>query len=1068
MSLYRSGLLSLFLLILIGPSFATGTIVSNLSAFNIAVAAANPGDTIILSNQNWSNTIFNFQGRNGTAALPIVLKAQTLGSVVISGYSRLFIGGNYLKVEGLVFRNAISPSGNLVEFKKTSGTYSTNSRLTKCVFINCNPSTQTDTSYRWVAIYGTFNRVDHCFFKGKSHLGPTLSVIRSEPNANYAQIDSSYFAYRPLLPINGGETVQIGTSTYSLSNSSSVVEYNYFEQCNGDIEIISNKSCDNSYLSNTFVSCAATVTMRHGNRCTIAGNFIFGNRVSGAGGIRLIGMDHKVYNNYIQGTTGNGFRSAIALAEAYTITDTTAANQLNTYFQVKRATVAFNTLVDNKYNITIGAGAGSDTLAVVAPDSITIANNVMLSLSGNIGSASITQSDTATHLTWQKNFAYGASLGISPVPSGITTSSDPLLTKAADGLYRPAANSPLIGTAQGTYSFVTADMDGQIRPAVKDVGADQYFNAAVLNKPMTPDDVGPGNISIGSGNWSDTTIWLYNTIPTAGNSAIISQGTTVTIDAVNAQCADLTIDGTVNYSGTSTGRAITVSGDLTINSTGVLSAVPRSSSGTELSDTLTLRGNLTNNGTLILRAGSGTTSGSNTVCAVNTIFAGTANSTVTVGAGSAASTVFNGLVFNKTGGAKTVLTDSVITNSAAAVLLPNISFTAGIVETGDNALISLSPNAIITGGSVSCYVNGKLGIAFPSSAVAKTFAIGDSVAYRPVILHSPTSGIGNGQYVMARISHSPAGNGSSTYAGGIDRVSDVRYYTISYFQGSSATSSVAFDYFTPSYSSDDGVTAGSTNLRVAYSSNNRAIWNGIGPSNHTAVITSNPTPIQSNTITPDIPALNNAQSLYVALGRNAGTTDIALPVMLTSFTGEVHGRAIVLQWKTATEINNAGFEVQRMKKFDQGISEWRSVGYVRGGGSSSVTRNYSLVDTIPDGPGTYAFRLKQVDFEGAATYSTQILIAFTPVPEFRLNHNYPNPFNPSTTIEFEIPVKQSVTLRVINLLGQNLATLLTGVQEAGFFKISFNPGEYGLSSGVYLYQLRAGNKVLTNKMVYIR
>ena len=383
----------------------------------------------------------------------------------------------------------MSASNGLVEYRSNSGTYANHSRLTNSAFVNCNPPNST-TEYSWVKMYGTYNRIDHCYFSGKNHYGPTFHVVRDKPDPNYAQIDSNYFANRPNLGINGQEIVKIGSGPNSLFNSNSVVEYNLFERCNGEVETISNKSCENIIRYNTFLNNEGTITLRQGRRCQIYGNFFFGNGTSSTGGIRVHGDDHKIYNNYFSGLRGDDTRSALSIENGHVVTDTTTEAQ---YFPVRRLLVAFNTFVSNAYNINIGIDG--DGLSVVPPDSTTFVNNVIKGVSGVTQSPLILQIDTATNTTWSSNIYYGSSLGISPVPAGFTNT-DPLINLQTDAFYRPGSNSPLINSATGSYPFVSMDMDGQLRETLADIGADEVSTSPITIKPVTSSDVGPGNLQL--------------------------------------------------------------------------------------------------------------------------------------------------------------------------------------------------------------------------------------------------------------------------------------------------------------------------------------------------------------------------------------------------------------------------------------------------------------------------------------------------------------------------------------------------------------------------------------------
>ncbi len=173
----------------------------------------------------------------------------------------------------------------------------------------------------------------------------------------------------------------------------------------------------------------------------------------------------------------------------------------------------------------------------------------------------------------------------------------------------------------------------------------------------------------------------------------------------------------------------------------------------------------------------------------------------------------------------------------------------------------------------------------------------------------------------------------------------------------------------------------------------------------------------------------------------------AVPVELTSFTAIANGNSVVLDWSTATETNNQGFEIERSHN---GIIE--TVGYVAGFGTTSEPKSYSFVDNNLE-PGIYSYRLKQIDFDGTFELhlATQVEV-FAPAV-FALDQNYPNPFNPSTKINFNIAVDSKVSLKVFDVLGQEVATLLNENIVAGSHQVDFNAS--ALNSGVYLYRIEA-------------
>lgn len=460
---------------------AKSFLVSNASELTLKLFSVQPGDTIIMKSGEWKNQLLVFKA-NGTKDRPIYLIAEKGGEVVLNGTSTLRIAGEYLVVDGLKFLNGYSSNGAVIEFRNGSQ-LSSNCRLTNTSIVDYNPSDKTK-DYKWISLYGNNNRVDHCYLKGKSHSGTTLVVwlpdtnsYKQNYNPNHHLIDSNYFAYRPELGVNGGETIRVGDSNTSMEDSYTVIEYNYFEECDGETEIISNKSCENIYRYNTFYNCDGMLTLRHGNRCTVNGNFFIGLSKSGSGGVRIIGEDHKVYNNYFQDLKGTGIRSALCMMNGI------INSPLNGYWQVKNALVAFNTFVNTKQTFNIGYGNSSSQ--PLEPINSTIANNLVYTTSSPI----ITYTDIPQKMFYEGNIFFGASLGITN-PGGINIIS-PQLLKESDGIYRITTSSPAFTAAVGNYSFVNYDLDGQNRIGAKDVGADQISSDPIIVTKMNKDNTGP-------------------------------------------------------------------------------------------------------------------------------------------------------------------------------------------------------------------------------------------------------------------------------------------------------------------------------------------------------------------------------------------------------------------------------------------------------------------------------------------------------------------------------------------------------------------------------------------------
>ncbi len=188
----------------------------------------------------------------------------------------------------------------------------------------------------------------------------------------------------------------------------------------------------------------------------------------------------------------------------------------------------------------------------------------------------------------------------------------------------------------------------------------------------------------------------------------------------------------------------------------------------------------------------------------------------------------------------------------------------------------------------------------------------------------------------------------------------------------------------------------------------------------------------------------------------------ALPVELSSFSASVIGSAVKLSWRTETEVNNYGFEILRSAQND---NDWTKLGFVEGYGNSNSPKDYSFTDASVVS-GTYSYRLKQIDIDGTFSYSKTIEVDLGAPKKYELAQNFPNPFNPNTAIKFTLPETGNVKLTVYNMLGQEIATLVNGVKEAGTHIINFNAEE--LNSGVYIYRIESNGFNEVRKMTLIK
>ncbi|WP_400077438.1 polysaccharide lyase 6 family protein [Winogradskyella sp. R77965] len=355
-------------ILLLNFAEAQNITVSNIDEYNAALSEINSGGTIILKNGEWKDTNLNAYG-NGTKEKPIIIKAETAGEVILSGDSSLNIYGSHVIVSGLWFKDGKTTSKHVVQFRKNSKEFANNCRFTNSTISYFNVADESIKN-RWVDIWGKNNRVDHNNFTGKASSGTTVVVwLKGEEHVeNNHQIDHNYFGPRPDLGENGGETIRIGTSTNSMKSSKTIVEYNTFKQCDGEIEIISNKSGDNIFRNNLFVESQGTLTLRHGNNALVENNVFLGNNVSRTGGIRIINEGHIVRNNLLVGLTGNGYRGPIVIMNGV------PNSPLNRYHQVKNVDIQNNTII-NCGPMTFGAG--KDDEKSLAPINTIFANNII-------------------------------------------------------------------------------------------------------------------------------------------------------------------------------------------------------------------------------------------------------------------------------------------------------------------------------------------------------------------------------------------------------------------------------------------------------------------------------------------------------------------------------------------------------------------------------------------------------------------------------------------------------------------------------------------------------------------
>jgi len=194
----------------------------------------------------------------------------------------------------------------------------------------------------------------------------------------------------------------------------------------------------------------------------------------------------------------------------------------------------------------------------------------------------------------------------------------------------------------------------------------------------------------------------------------------------------------------------------------------------------------------------------------------------------------------------------------------------------------------------------------------------------------------------------------------------------------------------------------------------------------------------------------------------------SLPVELTSFSASVEGISVTLNWETASELNNKGFEIQRTMNNEQlTMNNWEVIGFVEGHGTTTEVNKYSFIDKSEKPNGTYYYRLKQIDNDGSYEYSGIVEVEVNNIPKkYSLEQNYPNPFNPSTVIEYSIPEKGFVTLKIYDILGNEIVTLVNNEKEAGNYDVKFDASQ--LTSGIYIYSIQVNDFRATKKMMLLK
>ena len=459
--------------------------VSNVSELTEALKNVKSGDDIVLKNGTYKDVNIKLIGE-GTKENPISLSAETPGQVFIEGVSNLEISGNYINVSGLFFRNGHSPTTNVIAFRTSKKDVANHSTVSNCVILDFN-NLQRDQDNLWVQFYGKHNELSNCYLAGKTNGGPTVRVDLkgNQSIRNYHRIVNNHFGPRPRKGGARGETIQLGSSFTSMSPSNTAIANNLFEECNGEVEIISSKTNFNIIKNNVFYKSEGSVVTRHGNYVTVDGNYFIGDGVNeNYGGIRIINTGHWVINNLFYKIKGKNFRSPIAIMNGI------PKSPLNRYNQVTDVVVAYNTFVDSDSPWQFGVGTNIAQAAVLPKSEIRsarplrteVVNNVIYNSVGD--SNPIIEHDKADGVTFKSNVIDNNGVEIKNSHGLITKELS--LTDIGSNLSFPLSGlqdiEPYVGF---DFEKITEDLLGNSRSKNNQIGAileTENINLNILDK----------------------------------------------------------------------------------------------------------------------------------------------------------------------------------------------------------------------------------------------------------------------------------------------------------------------------------------------------------------------------------------------------------------------------------------------------------------------------------------------------------------------------------------------------------------------------------------------------------
>lgn len=359
------------------------------------------GDEIIWRNGTYKDVNLTLDSKQAITQ-GITFRAESNGGVLFTGNSTLAIKTDHTTVRGFHWQDPLISAEHLVRFHAGTS-YGT---IEQCAITGSNTSADYTRSCKWLSLNGDHHTVQHCSFIDKRDRGALLVVWFDEGVTPNHTIQYNLFTRPTILidpsdgdPANEQETIRVGDSASSLNDGKVTVANNYFYRCYGEsAEVISSKSCANRYESNYFHECRGTLTLRHGNNCTIEGNYFYGNGVEESGGVRVIGEGHKVLNNHFEALTGIGYKAALSLVRGQ------ENASLSGYAQVKNALIEGNTFDECVLAVHANYGGSNMTMPVV---STTMRGNTIVTTNTSNYAVRYESTTPEAEITWENNTIFG-------------------------------------------------------------------------------------------------------------------------------------------------------------------------------------------------------------------------------------------------------------------------------------------------------------------------------------------------------------------------------------------------------------------------------------------------------------------------------------------------------------------------------------------------------------------------------------------------------------------------------------------------------------------------------------